>query len=420
MDGDVAAAAPGDARSDALLPGAVLVGAVLTGMQAIATIYLPDKLGRASALYGAIGTTVVTLGWFFFVARAMVFGMSLDAVIYERFGSISQFVFGLPLVRALPVGRRGSGASSTSRRRRATEPRAAAGPRSDHAGLAAPPTGARPITVIPTDTKSTPRPRGGHTRAWPARSSTILAWPRSTTRSTPTAATSTSTSPSSASSGRSRSSTSAAAPGTFACMLAQRGIDVTAVDPSGPSLDMARTKPGAEPVRWLLGDATNLPPLEVDAAFMTANVAQVFLTDEAWSARSPASPGSLRPQGWLVFETRDPARRGWEEWTPARTHAAADVPGVGLVESWQEVVDVSGQLVTFRSTTMFRATVRRSRPRAPCGSANAPTWRRLSCAVASKWSRYATLPTGPGRELRRSFAAAPPDAAVPRPRDTTS
>lgn len=86
----------------ALLPGAVLVGAVLAGLQAFAQLYLPDKLGRASALYGALGTTLVTLGWFFFLARAMVFGMSLDAVIYERFGSISQFVFGLPLVRILP------------------------------------------------------------------------------------------------------------------------------------------------------------------------------------------------------------------------------------------------------------------------------------------------------------------------------
>jgi uncharacterized BrkB/YihY/UPF0761 family membrane protein len=86
----------------ALLPGAVLVGALLAGMQAFAQLYLPDKLGRASVLYGAIGTTVVTLGWFFFLGRAMVFGMSLDAVIYERFGSISQFVFGLPVVRVLP------------------------------------------------------------------------------------------------------------------------------------------------------------------------------------------------------------------------------------------------------------------------------------------------------------------------------
>jgi uncharacterized BrkB/YihY/UPF0761 family membrane protein len=86
----------------ALLPGAVVVGVVLAGMQAIAQLYLPGAVGRASALYGALATTVVTLGWFFFLGRAMVFGMSLDAVIYERFGSISQFVFGLPVVRILP------------------------------------------------------------------------------------------------------------------------------------------------------------------------------------------------------------------------------------------------------------------------------------------------------------------------------
>jgi uncharacterized BrkB/YihY/UPF0761 family membrane protein len=86
----------------ALLPGAVVVGAVLAGMQAIAQLYLPGALGRASELYGALATTIVTLGWFFFLGRAMVFGMSLDAVIYERFGSISQFVFGLPVVRILP------------------------------------------------------------------------------------------------------------------------------------------------------------------------------------------------------------------------------------------------------------------------------------------------------------------------------
>jgi uncharacterized BrkB/YihY/UPF0761 family membrane protein len=86
----------------ALLPGAVFVGVVLAGMQAIAQLYIPDKLGRASALYGALATTIVTLGWFFFLGRAMVFGMALDAAVFERFGSISQFVFRLPIVRLVP------------------------------------------------------------------------------------------------------------------------------------------------------------------------------------------------------------------------------------------------------------------------------------------------------------------------------
>jgi uncharacterized BrkB/YihY/UPF0761 family membrane protein len=86
----------------AVLPGALVVGLVLAGMQAISQLYLADQIGRASALYGALAVTTVSLGWFFFLGRAIVFGMSLDAVVYERFGSISTFVFGLPLVRILP------------------------------------------------------------------------------------------------------------------------------------------------------------------------------------------------------------------------------------------------------------------------------------------------------------------------------
>jgi len=86
----------------ALLPGAVVVGVILAVMQAISQLYLPGKLDRASELYGALATTIVTLGWFFFLGRAMVLGLTLDAVMYERFGSISRFVFALPLVRVLP------------------------------------------------------------------------------------------------------------------------------------------------------------------------------------------------------------------------------------------------------------------------------------------------------------------------------
>ena len=143
--------------------------------------------------------------------------------------------------------------------------------------------------------------------------------------------------------------------GTFACMLASRGVEVVGVDPAAASLDVARTKPGSEHVRWIHGDATALPPLEVDAAFMTANVAQVFVTDEEWLATLRGAWQALRPGGCLVFETRDPARRAWEGWTPELTHVAVDIDGIGVVESWEEVTDVAGELVTFRSFTRFQA-----------------------------------------------------------------
>ena len=47
--------------------------------------------------------------------------------------------------------------------------------------------------------------------------------------------------------------------GTFALMLADKGLEVTGVDPAKASLDVARAKPGAERVRWIHGDATALP-----------------------------------------------------------------------------------------------------------------------------------------------------------------
>ena len=86
----------------ALLPGAVIFAATLAGMQFVSQVYLPSKFSHASQLYGAIGITVVTLGWFFILGRVMMFSLSVDAVIYERFGSITQFVFSLPLLRIIP------------------------------------------------------------------------------------------------------------------------------------------------------------------------------------------------------------------------------------------------------------------------------------------------------------------------------
>jgi SAM-dependent methyltransferase len=143
--------------------------------------------------------------------------------------------------------------------------------------------------------------------------------------------------------------------GTFAVLLAARGIDVTGVDPAAASLAVARRKPGAERVRWLAGDATTLPPLAVDLATMTANVAQVFLTDEDWAATLRGIRAALKPGGHLVFETRDPAREAWREWTRERTYVSIDVPGAGVVESWVEVTDVSAPFVTFRGTYVFES-----------------------------------------------------------------
>ncbi|MFJ9690593.1 class I SAM-dependent methyltransferase [Kitasatospora sp. NPDC101183] len=141
--------------------------------------------------------------------------------------------------------------------------------------------------------------------------------------------------------------------GVFALLLAERGIEVVGVDPALASIDVARAKPGSERVRWICGDATDLPPLQVDLATMTANVAQAIADPQTWQGTLRGAHGALRPGGHLVFETRDPARRAWEEWTREISHGVTEIPGVGSVETWVQPVDVSGPLVTFRWTYVF-------------------------------------------------------------------
>ncbi|WP_150309063.1 class I SAM-dependent methyltransferase [Planctomonas psychrotolerans] len=143
--------------------------------------------------------------------------------------------------------------------------------------------------------------------------------------------------------------------GTFGVLLAGRGIAVVGVDPARASVAVARGKPGADAVTWIVGTAEDLPALQVDAATMTANVAQVFLDDDDWAATLVAISHALRPGGTLIFEARRPEVRAWEGWTKEASGQVVSVPGVGDVEDWVQVTSVDGEFVTFDSPTIFHA-----------------------------------------------------------------
>lgn len=143
--------------------------------------------------------------------------------------------------------------------------------------------------------------------------------------------------------------------GTFACLLAERRMEVTAVDPALSSIALARAKTYADRVRWLVGEATSLPPLQVDLVTMTGNVAQVFLTDEDWTLNLRSVSDSMRRYGHLVFEVRDPAQQGWKRWTRDQSFRRHNLPETGGLETWVELVDVTPPLVTFRWTFVFEA-----------------------------------------------------------------
>ena len=188
--------------------------------------------------------------------------------------------------------------------------------------------------------------------------------------------------------------------GTLACLLARRGLTVTAVDPAEASLAVARTKPGAERVRSLHGYATDLPRLQVDLATMTGNVAQIFVTDGEWASTLRATCAALRPGERLLFETRDPAAKAWLEWNRERSYKRTVVAGVGAVQAWVELLDINGQLVSFRWTFVFEADGAVLTPR--LGACASATKTKVIASLAA--ARYVVdevrqAADRPGREL---------------------
>jgi len=141
--------------------------------------------------------------------------------------------------------------------------------------------------------------------------------------------------------------------GCLAILLAAAGRTVTGADPAAASLAVARAKDGAAAVTWIQADATRLPPVGADLAVMTGNAAQVFLTDEEWAQVLHAIRAALRPGGYLVFETRRPARRAWQDWAAEPTPVTLDIAGHGPVEQRFEVTAVDLPLVSFRVTYTF-------------------------------------------------------------------
>jgi 2-polyprenyl-3-methyl-5-hydroxy-6-metoxy-1,4-benzoquinol methylase len=143
--------------------------------------------------------------------------------------------------------------------------------------------------------------------------------------------------------------------GCLAIALAAVGRTVTGADPAAASLEVARAKDGGAAVTWIQAAATSLPPVGADLAVMTGNVAQVFLSEQEWAQVLHAIRAALRPGGYLVFETRRPARRAWQDWAADPGPETHDVPGSGPVEQRREVTAVDLPLVSFRYTYTFLA-----------------------------------------------------------------
>jgi SAM-dependent methyltransferase len=134
--------------------------------------------------------------------------------------------------------------------------------------------------------------------------------------------------------------------------LARPGRTVFGIDPSATMLDYACRQPGADAVTWIRGDAAAIPLTgRADLAICTGN-AIMHLSQEELSAALESLAATLRPGGTLSFESRNPAHREWERWTPEATYGERVTP-VGHLREWLEVIEVDAGRVVFDAHNQF-------------------------------------------------------------------
>jgi hypothetical protein len=131
---------------------------------------------------------------------------------------------------------------------------------------------------------------------------------------------------------------------------------------------------------------------------MSGHVAQFILNDAEWLETLAGVKEALRPGGYLAFESRDPRAREWERWT-GRKRIIPDSP-YGRIDSWTEVTNVEGEVVSRSATDASCRPTRSWFPLLPFDSAAKSSSDNLS-PPRDSWSKV-SLATGIGDHRLRA------------------
>ncbi|MEL4504787.1 class I SAM-dependent methyltransferase [Luteococcus sp. H138] len=112
--------------------------------------------------------------------------------------------------------------------------------------------------------------------------------------------------------------------GILTVTLAGPGRTVTGIDPSRAMLDHARNRPRGDKITWILGTGEQIAPASADMVVMSGNVAMHILRDQ-WPTTLERIAHGLRPGGILVFKSRNPEARAWEQWNEGLTERGTTV-----------------------------------------------------------------------------------------------
>ena len=135
--------------------------------------------------------------------------------------------------------------------------------------------------------------------------------------------------------------------------LARQGHQVTGIDPAPAMLEIAKHPPLPN-TRWLCADAKELDlGCQFDRIIASGHVFQVFLNAADRLAFLRTASRHLKPDGRMIFDSRNPEAAVWLSWTPAKSRRRIDHETYGPIDIWHDVVSVDGEGVKFVSSYHF-------------------------------------------------------------------
>lgn len=148
--------------------------------------------------------------------------------------------------------------------------------------------------------------------------------------------------------------------GLLTCELAKHGHQMIGIEPSKEMLNLAKQSECGNEVEWIQGDALSLNEFNVDLTIMTGHVAQFYVDDDYWEKALESINRSLKPGGYLAFESRNPAMQPWARNSQHIDWPSKDSPRevtdsiFGNIKWWMQLLEVKGEKVLYENHYLFK------------------------------------------------------------------
>ncbi len=142
--------------------------------------------------------------------------------------------------------------------------------------------------------------------------------------------------------------------GLLTCELAKKGYEVVGIDPASPMIHLAKEKPFAEKINWIVGDYSALEGCSADLLLMTSHVAQFLLTDDEFNGMLKNAFKAINPNGHILFDSRRSLTESFAKWPTKENPKHVTDLKLGEIEYWCNILSTTDILANYELHYHFK------------------------------------------------------------------